>query len=89
MALYTRSTAKKLAQIDRRYHVFIKTSTPLPQIITRSLSRSLKLMGIKIPTIPTIPKMKRRNSCYVPKAKPARRAIRSQTLQGRTFVFLI
>lgn len=88
MAPQTRSITKKLAQVDYHYHAFLSPSTPLPQKITRSVTRNLKLLGITIPKIQPLARItKRRNTCFV--AKPARRTTRRiHTIQGEFILYI-
>lgn len=90
MAPQTRSITKKLALVDPRYHVYLNPSIPFPQIITRSFTHNLKLIGVKLPVNPKISHfpsriIKRRKTCGEP--KPVRRVTRFLS-QGRILFYL-
>lgn len=84
MAPQTRSTTKRLAQVDNRYHIYSSNpSTPLPPYITRSVTRNFKLIGIIIPTTKFPARIiKRRHTSTTIAIKPARRLRRIQTLSN-------
>lgn len=85
MAPQTRSMRKILAQVDPHFHVYLDPTHPLPQRMTRSVGRNLKILGISIPKHEFPARIvQRRQTCQTP--KPARRQLRSNTMQ-RKFLF--